>query len=196
MDSHPDNDAELQIRRFINCLSNATAEVPVAYMQLPVAGEKSPIFRERVYCYELYHQLRLLVGNDFGYNVGGEVDKRGHRFMNAPGIRNTKPDLLVHRPGYMVGNLIVIEVKPVSVTHRTQIRKDLQTLTAYRQNGSYRAAIYLIYGDMPQRLQAIIHKAHQLEQDALDPPIDLSLIDLYWHRRAGDPAEHHLWRAI
>ena len=51
------------VEAFIRCLTNATARVPEVYCQLPVAGEKSPIYRERVYCYELYHQLRILLQN-------------------------------------------------------------------------------------------------------------------------------------
>ena len=49
------------IERFLKLLIEATARVPLHYFQLPVAEREDPIYRERVYCYELYHQLRTLL---------------------------------------------------------------------------------------------------------------------------------------
>jgi hypothetical protein len=40
-------------------LAEATAAIEARYFRLPIAGG-DPIYRERVYCYELYHQMRLL----------------------------------------------------------------------------------------------------------------------------------------
>ena len=43
---------------FMKCLREAGKRMDAHYFQLPVAGSEEPVFRERVYCYELYHQLR------------------------------------------------------------------------------------------------------------------------------------------
>lgn len=43
---------------FVKILRKATANIPPEYFQLPIAGREDPIYRERVYCYELYHQMR------------------------------------------------------------------------------------------------------------------------------------------
>ena len=131
---------------FIECLRAATQNIQRAYMFLPIAGSVLPAYRERVYCYELYHQLRLSWGNYGGYSLGGEVDKTHHPLIRGLDVKNTKPDLLVHRPGDMGGNLIVIEVKPITAK-KLGIRKDLRTLTAFLRRGQYHHAIYLIYGD-------------------------------------------------
>ena len=117
------------------------------YFQIPVAvkeGEKK-IFRERVYCYELYHQLRNILGETFPYKLHGEVDKAGHEFI--PGAK--KPDFIVHDPGDMRKNLVVIEVKPIAVRSQMQeLDKDLKTLQIFLGNkGKYYCAIMLVYSD-------------------------------------------------
>jgi len=126
------------------------------YFQLSVAtkeGDKK-IFRERVYCYELYHQLRCILGDCFPYKLDGEVDKGGH-----PIIRKRKtPDLIVHKPGEMNQNLVVIEVKPISVKgHLKELEKDLETLQYFLgEEGRYYHAIMLVYGDGKQNLHETI----------------------------------------
>lgn len=112
------------------------------YFQLPVAGEKAPVFRERVYCYELYHNLRNVLGDDFSYKLDGEVDKNGH--PQIPGKK--KPDFIVHHPGDMKGNLVVIEVKPVNVSI-SDLNKDLEKLIWLLDKAKYQWAIMLIYSN-------------------------------------------------
>lgn len=64
-------------------LGTSTHAVPETYFQLPVAGREGPSYRERVYCYELYHQLRCRWPVDTGYSLAGEVDKKGHHLCGA-----------------------------------------------------------------------------------------------------------------
>src|ERR1700733_8802407 len=104
-------------------LTKATAAIECGYFHFNIAGGPS-IYRERVYCYELYHQMRCLwPANSFYLN--GEVDKAGHPLLSD--LRSKKPDLLVHRPGDEHGNHAVIEVKPSRVDD-DDIRKDIETL--------------------------------------------------------------------
>jgi len=128
----------------MKCLRKAIKNMDAHYFQLPVAGSDEPIYRERVYCYELYHQLRCALGDDFPYKLHGEVDKVGH-----PIIRKAKkPDFIVHKPGNM-SNLVVIEVKPVTVKDRIQkLRDDFKTLKWFIDNANYYRAIMLIYGNV------------------------------------------------
>src|SRR5687767_3652017 len=135
---HNPNDAETY-NYLIQCLSVATQNIEASYMFLPIAGSVLPIYRERVYCYELYHQLRLAWEGFGGYSLGGEVDKTHHPLMHGLDIENTKPDLLVHRPGDMGGNLAIIEVKPI-LAKKQGMRKDLRTLTAFLRHGQYHHA--------------------------------------------------------
>jgi hypothetical protein len=128
---------------------------------LPVYGKEDPIYRERVYCYELYHQMRLLWPIKTPYSLCGEVDKRGHPFYRGNELDQAKPDFLVHIPGEL-RNYAVIEVKPINARHRG-IYKDLKTLTTFRRNAGYQRAIYLFYGigpirDIKSQLSYIAHK--------------------------------------
>jgi hypothetical protein len=44
----------------LEALAQATQAIEASYFLLPIAGRDRPIKRERVYCYELFHQLRSL----------------------------------------------------------------------------------------------------------------------------------------
>jgi hypothetical protein len=131
-------------------LHQATAAIGAEYFLLPIHGA-DPVYRERVYCYELYHQMRRLWPVHSAYRLNGEVDKGGHPyFQNDRG--KPKPDLLVHVPGGG-DNHAVIEVKS-SRGHAKEIRKDLTTLCRFGNLG-YQRPIYLVYGgkDMLPRIQ-------------------------------------------
>lgn len=54
-------DMEKDIGTFIQLLNDATKEIEDQYFQLPIDGADS-VYRERVYAYELYHQLRKIWG--------------------------------------------------------------------------------------------------------------------------------------
>lgn len=57
-------------------LQDATAAIGQEYFLLPVHGA-DPVYRERVYCYEIYHQMRLRWPPACIYRLNGEVDKSG-----------------------------------------------------------------------------------------------------------------------
>ncbi|HSY48261.1 MAG TPA: hypothetical protein VLC46_05575 [Thermoanaerobaculia bacterium] len=121
----------------------ASSEVGADFMHLPVAGRERAAYRERVYCYELYHRWRSSWDNTFQYSLAGEVDKSGHPLIRG----NAKPDFLVHVPG-MARNLLVVEVKPANAALGKMV-KDLKTLTRFRRDlggHNYHAAYLWIYG--------------------------------------------------
>ena len=140
-------------QQFLKYLMKAIKNMDTHYFQLPIADSDEPIYRERVYCYELFHQLRCALGDDFPYKIHGEVDKANH-----PIIRDAKkPDFIVHKPGNM-SNLVVIEVKPVTVKDRIgKLREDFKKLEWFISNANYYRAIMLIYGnvngDLPQNIK-------------------------------------------
>jgi hypothetical protein len=135
------------LNRFTEFLLAACSQISPEYFQLPVA-EADAVYRERVYCYELYHQLRRLWGN-FPFSLGGEVDKEGHpHFENGP-YAGAKPDFLVHWPGNMDGNLACVEVKPGTRSVRS-FKDDLRKLTWFNRNAGYHAGIFLVYGREPE----------------------------------------------
>jgi hypothetical protein len=127
---------------------------------MSVAGRKKPVFRERVYCYELYHHLRVSLGDDFPYKLDGEVDKVNHPLLRSS-LATKKPDFIVHVPGDMDRNLAVIEVKP-RTTSISRLDADLRTLQGFLDEANYHRAIMLIYGDgegslRPSILQELRH---------------------------------------
>lgn len=125
-------------------------------------------YRERVYCYELYHQLRCSSLNS-GYVLDGELDKSGHPLIEG----DYKPDFVVHVPGGMKDNLIVIEVKPEDANH-SGFKKDLYKLKEFIEKYCYHRGILLIYsnndisqlhlekikthlGEYPKEISVLIH---------------------------------------
>lgn len=132
------------MRELTEILREATKAVAVGYFHLQLDGG-NPIYRERVYCYELYHQMRLRWPANTDFFLNGEVDKAAHPILRRLGVDRIKPDFLVHQPGHMAGNHAVIEVKS-SDARPNEIRKDLINLSTFINIIGYRRAIYLIYG--------------------------------------------------
>ena len=136
---------------FLNCLIEATGEIKGKYFHLPVTYTDF-IFRERGYCYELYHQIRKIMSDNYPYLLSGEIDKNGHPLIQ-PTCGSIIPDFLVHRPGYMGpdDNLIIIEVKNIQgATYFYEDKtflKDIDTINCMTKlpNGYYKG-ILLIYG--------------------------------------------------
>ena len=173
---------KLDFERLQTMLQNATARISYEYFHLPVA-DADPVYRERVYCYELYHQLRC-IWNDFPFSLGGEIDKAGHpHFQDGPYAR-AKPDLLVHTPSGMDENLAAVEIKPASVDVGG-ILGDLRKLTWLCLNAGYYGGIFILYGEAgePDEVADTMRRAADAEVDFV------RLICLY-HRRVGERAQH------
>lgn len=186
-------------RAFLELLRRAIAAVGEEYFAIPVEpGVPMHVgYRERAYCYELYHQLRsspefrdnagAFVCGDVRYMLNGELTKTGHprfRFGSAP-------DLLIHEPGTMASNLVVIEVKRArAVRNRRQVEKDLQTLKTFvRQgegDGKYARGVYLIYGQEDDPIERL--RRHVADWTGGINPFTRP-VHLLWHRTALQPPE-------
>ena len=148
---------------------------------LPVAdaegGEPLIQYRERVYAYELYHRLRCIWPR-WQYSLGGEVDKSRHPIVRGANLDNVKPDLLVHVPGGMDNNLIVIEIKAASPSppaiDRAAIETDLKKLAAFCRSAKYEAGFLLVFGTEIDRIRE--HAA-----SAVSKGISLDRVEL-WHQ--------------
>ncbi len=169
---------------FMQCLVKAGAKTESHYFKLPVAGTEEAIFRERVYCYELYHQLRCLLGDVFPYYLHGEVDKAGHPIIPD----SYKPDFIFHVPGEMNRNLVVIEVKPVTAD-LGEINNDLEKLQCFlNKDIGYYWAIMLIYGDNESKFENIKSKIQGLNG------CHLQNLLLVWHQAASQKPHVFEWR--
>lgn len=161
-------------------LSDATCRIEHGYFLLNI-DSGDPVYRERVYCYELYHQMRLLWPDPAQYYLNGEVDKASHPILKELGAGRAKPDLLVHQPGYMCGNHAVLEVK-ASTARPAGIRKDLKTLSLFVRKVGYQRAIYLMYGESAD--EALVERVRRFAADVGD----LAPIELWLHQQVGQPA--------
>lgn len=166
---------------FMECFKKTGERMEeVHYFKIKFAGSEELKFRERVYCYELYHQLRNILGDEFEYKLDGEVDKIGHLFYQETGPK--KPDLIVHVPGDMDRNLVVIEVKPVTVAARiTELEEDIKTLKGFLEEGNYYRAIMLVYSNGQDLPEKILSKVKSLIKNYEKR----GQILLVWHRGPG-----------
>ena len=163
-------------------LQAATTGIESMYFHLKIDGG-DPVFRERVYCYELYHQMRSNWPPQSHYYLNGELDKSAHPILRELGADHAKPDQLVHTPGAMAGNYAIIEVK--HSTGAAGIRKDLQALDLFVRRVRYQRAIYLIYGREAnargvEKIEAIANEFQNLVP-----------IEVWLHSEVGQPATHN-----
>lgn len=174
-------------------LLRASSQVGPEYFQLPVAGREEPDYRERVYCYELYHLWRCHWRQGFPFSLSGEVDKQHHPLIRG----GAKPDFLVHIPGHM-SNLLVIEVKPRNAAVK-RIADDLKKLTMFRHDlpqqdgvpGNYYAAYLWLYGLPVEEWGTLRDQVLR----AVAPPgdFDPSLVSCFIHEKAGAEAVKVAW---
>ena len=153
-------------------LEQATQAIGASYFLLPIAGRDRPIKRERVYCYELFHQLRVAL-RDLPLTLTGEPDKRGH-----PDFPRINPDFILHTPGVHEENTAVVEVEcRVGLKH---LIKDLRNLKTMRDRG-YRALVLLLFANNSVPWP-------KLTRAARAAGIDLGEITVFLHRAVGQAA--------
>ncbi|CAJ1900547.1 hypothetical protein [Aeromonas jandaei] len=171
------------MHNFDSYLADSVSRISAEYFQLEVNGSNTVIFRERVYCYELYHQLRNCWPNETNWKICGEIDKRGH-----PVLRDSdeSPDFLVHVPGEPA-NFAIVEVKPADFD-RQKLIKDFRTIVKFMQSNhaGYERGICLIYGDKPRLIRNITNAVTQFVQDGHDA----SNIEIWHHPSVGARARH------
>ncbi len=165
------------MREFEEFLVQAAAQIAPEYFLLPIRDADAR-YRERVYCYELYHQLRSQWPPDCPYFLNGEVDKGGHPYVQqnraAP-----KPDFIVHVPG-TDNNYAVMEVKS-PVVDLAGIRVDIRKMLQFRVFG-YQRLLYLFYG-------MSAHEAIRKIEDAGTTAEDMAAIEIWVHSYPGRTAE-------
>lgn len=128
---------------FLELLKKAIKKVAVSYQSIHTAdlcSEKYFEFaRERVYCYELYHQLRLIIDEKL-YDINGEIDKRGHKLITE----GFNPDILIHKQGNMDNNELVLEVK--INWDNDGVEKDFNNLNKMTTEYKYKFGAFLFVG--------------------------------------------------
>jgi hypothetical protein len=156
----------------LETLEQATRAIGESYFLLRIAGRDRPIKRERVYCYELFHQLRLAL-HDSQLTLTGEPDKRGH-----PDFPPINPDFILHIPGGHESNNAAVEVEcRVSLEH---LIKDLRNLKTMQERG-YRILVLLLFANDSVPWS-------KLAQASAEAGIGIGEITILLHRAAGQAA--------
>lgn len=131
--------------------------------------------RERVYCYELYHQLRSEL-RDTQLTLTGEPDKRGHPAFEYD--KKLNPDFILHTPGEHEHNTAVVEVE--CRLHLPHLTKDLKNLKLMRTKG-YTELVLLLFGAQQVPWERLKRAAEKAEIDLIDVVVLL-------HQMASEPA--------
>ena len=149
---------QTSFEQYLNVLMMACAGIEDLYFHVPLVTEikdrdefvKAVGYRERVYCYELYHQQRLLLTKQKlhkrGLLLNAETDKSGTVYTKWIGAR--KPDFILHRPGEGTHNIAILEAKAI-VAPIDDIEEDLKKLKDFLnpRTMNYFGAVALIYGE-------------------------------------------------
>jgi len=160
----------------LNALTIATSQISNEYFLLKVANNDQPVKRERVYCYELYHQLRIALSPS-ALTLTGEPDKRGHGDFEG---KKPIPDFILHSPGNHDNNKAVIEVE--CDPNKAHLTKDLKNLKLMKDKG-YSTLILLIFAE-----QIVPWKT--LKKAAIGADIRLTEVNIFLHKQAKQPATH------
>ena len=133
-----------EIRKYLDIITKALSCVKQQYYNLETTYDSAGIVRERVFCYELYHQIRCIQTkrHETKLSLNGEIDKRGHHEFDKEDWKN--PDFVFHIPGKMSGNSIVIEVKG-TINYVDECVKDFCTLTVFVSKYKYELGIFILY---------------------------------------------------
>jgi hypothetical protein len=182
------------VQLFRQRLMRATNCIAPDYFLLPVANKEDhpPVhaYRERVYAYELYHQLRVRWPR-WHYSLAAEIDKSGHPIFRNMDLQLAKPDLLAHAAGQMEDNLIALEIKPLTPKalrdERVNMRSDFQKLIAFCGDvGRYEQGIFLVFGENLNRVRGYA-------QEMINEGLDFAKIELWHHSAANSPAASVPW---
>ena len=142
--AHEESRIGLDLQQIAESISTAMKNVESDYLEQPLMGlSEKAIYRslERVYAYELYHQMRLqFAGSDF--SVAGEPVKRS----SAVYYRTRRiPDLIIHKPASS-SNLAVIEIKSVWNLGLPGQKKDAGTADEFVKCLDYKHSVFICFG--------------------------------------------------
>lgn len=139
---------------YLKLIYTAMGKIKSDYFFVAETGRRLPIARERVYCYELYHQMRCLEGaqpmEDGAVNcvINGEIDKSGHPIIKE----NFNPDFVIHCQGEMSKNLCVVEVK--TKYNKAGVEKDFNTIKCMMHCYHYTFGVFIITGETIKTFKA------------------------------------------
>lgn len=143
-------------------IKNALNKIDKNYYILETASKShsknqnkiNEVVRERFFCYEFYHQMRCcdkkiqLLDNNI--ILSAEINKRSHEVIKSMKI----PDFIIHEPGNMDNNLLIMEVK--GNVDINGIAKDFNTLSLFLNNYSYEIGIFVLFNHNLSELKDVM----------------------------------------
>ena len=130
---------------YLPYIIDALNEIEQEYIKLPAMHKASGLIRERVFCYEFYHQMRKTITPTRDVVINGEIDKRGY-----PTFNSQNPDFVFHVPGSNAGNAIVCEVK--GDIRKPGLSKDLETICHFIEDKYYQSGVLIIFANSFEQL--------------------------------------------
>jgi hypothetical protein len=136
--------------------------------------------RDRVFCYEFYHQMRTIQKTKNEYEklknitLHGELDKSNHKVIKG----EPKPDFIFHTPGKKDNNVAVIEVKGCEYPDNPPIKNngissDLCKLRNFIQSYNYQYGIMLIFNSSLKIMKPVIKKISDKNESCFKNDKDL-----------------------
>ena len=129
------------IEKLLAAIETAAKLVNEKYLNVITSSENSLIVRERVFCYELYHQIRKILEDDHFLTLNGEIDKHGHKKFKQ--IEQKNPDFVFHVQGNDQTNAIIMEVK--GTLEKKGLKKDFETIHNFISEHQYHAGVFFLY---------------------------------------------------
>ncbi|MFP3257195.1 MAG: hypothetical protein RXO36_05305 [Candidatus Nanopusillus acidilobi] len=144
------NPKSWNLENWINFVVEAYLEMDRSYENISFNTSVSiPRYKERIFCYELYHQMRK-IQESHNYEFLDFVKIEGERVkddLNIPKKLKKVPDFLAHKPD-SDNNYLVMEVKKASSPKRG-MENDLIKLISFMDASlmlKYKYGIFFIFG--------------------------------------------------
>ena len=132
---------------YLSYVIEALNRIEQQYIRLPAIHKASGLIRERVFCYEFYHQMRCVIPPDREVVINGEIDKRGY-----PAFNKENPDFAFHIPGSNAGNAVVCEVK--GDIRKPGLAKDLETICSLIEDKYCQSGVLIVLANSFAQLVA------------------------------------------
>ncbi|MEK4541350.1 hypothetical protein [Bacillus sp. FSL R5-0585] len=127
---------------------------------------------ERVFCYELYHQLRkIMEQNKLNEKVILQAELRkaqvGSEIEQLYGMQSTDgvyyPDFLIHEPQTFDNQDLIIEVKANPGLTVADMKKDILKIDQFINKYQYKKGIFLAINISEDRLNQLLTNTHLLK---------------------------------
>jgi hypothetical protein len=113
----------------VKTLQKAILAVAPSYFRVEMPDGNSQ-YGERIFAYELYHQMRIHFPSEHG-KLHGEYRKGLRHVPELEDHRTYIPDLILHQSGTIDSNLLAIEIKTSAKLNIADLLDDIKKLEYY-----------------------------------------------------------------